>query len=175
VQGDRGTCWAFAGAAALEAAYRRKYGITLDLSEEYIFHVGKAFEIQRDNYLNSTVENNSSLTGFQGSSDIAAKLPIIAVPEESFAPYLSSDQKLRKCPATRLPYGCADDWKTSTRSTCEPHIPLISRANARFARGRGRVRTHITALENTLLAEHEVIADVYHRRAEGHVLLIIGF
>src|SRR5262249_53828249 len=39
-QGGRGTCWAFAGVAALEAAYKRKYGVTLDLSEQYTFHMG---------------------------------------------------------------------------------------------------------------------------------------
>src|SRR5262245_41580010 len=38
-QGGRGTCWAFAGVAALEAAYNRKFGITLDLSEQYLFHI----------------------------------------------------------------------------------------------------------------------------------------
>ena len=31
-QNDRGTCWAFAGAAALEAAYRRKYNMLIDVS-----------------------------------------------------------------------------------------------------------------------------------------------
>ncbi len=42
----RDTCWAFAGVAALEAAYNRKYGIVLDLSEQYAFHIPKAMELQ---------------------------------------------------------------------------------------------------------------------------------
>src|SRR5512134_408756 len=68
-QNNRGSCWAFAGAAALEAAYRRKYNIAIDVSEEYVFHVGKSFALNRDpqQVVLTPVENNSSLTGFQGS------------------------------------------------------------------------------------------------------------
>jgi hypothetical protein len=185
VQGDRGTCWAFAGAAALEAAYRRKYGITLDLSEEYIFHVGKAFEIQRDTYLSSpsAVENNSSLSGFQGGSDIAAKLAILAVPEERFAPYLASDQTLQNI-VRQLGYSGSAALSTQEDfdafEFCEQHIPLIARVNARYratAWGALGANPSITAIENTLLAKHEVLADVYHKVSPegGHVLLIIGF
>lgn len=35
-QWDRDTCTAFAVVAALEAAYKRTYGLTLDLSEEFL-------------------------------------------------------------------------------------------------------------------------------------------
>ena len=46
-QNNRGTCWAFAGAAALEAAYRRKFNTLIDVSEEYVFHMGKSFALNR--------------------------------------------------------------------------------------------------------------------------------
>jgi hypothetical protein len=189
VQGDRGTCWALGATAALEAAYKRKYGITLDLSQEYIFHVGKAFEIHRDppgDYLSSTspVENNSSLTGFQGSSDIAEKLTIFAVPEERFAPYLASSQELENI-VMQLGYSGGAASLTSQEDFdafeyCEQHIPLIARVNAMYrATDWGSLGSSpsTTDIENTLLAGHEVIADVKHKVPPigGHVLLLIGF
>jgi hypothetical protein len=57
-----------AGAAALEAAFHRRFGLTLDLAEEYIFHMGKAFALNRTaagGPVTQPVENNSSLVGFQ--------------------------------------------------------------------------------------------------------------
>jgi TAT (twin-arginine translocation) pathway signal sequence len=38
-QGSRGTCYIFGISAAIEAAYKRKYGLNLHLSEQCAFHV----------------------------------------------------------------------------------------------------------------------------------------
>jgi hypothetical protein len=184
-QNDRGTCWAFAGAAALEAAYRRKYNMLIDVSEEYVFHMGKAFALNRDGdgKVVGPVENNSSLTGFQGSGDVAQKISENAIPPEDTAPYLNSQQALLDI----LPVlgfagvgALASQEDYDAIEFCEQHIPLLARVNARYhATGWGSLGNNpsITALENTILADREVICDVFHKTSPvgGHVLLLIGF
>jgi hypothetical protein len=184
-QNNRGTCWAFAGAAALEAAYRRKYGMLIDVSEEYVFHMGKAFALNRDGAgaVVQPVENNSSLTGFQGSGDIAQKISENASPPEDSAPYLQSQRALLDI----LPVlGFAGVGALVSQEDydaiefCEQHIPLLARVNARYrATGWGSLGNNpsVASLENTILADREVICDVFHKTPSvgGHVLLLIGF
>jgi len=181
-QNDRGTCWAFAGAAALEAAYKRKFNLLIDVSEEYVFHMGKSFALNRDAQGNvvTPVENNSSLTGFQGSGDIVEKLTENAAAPEDAAPYLASQQSLIDI----LPVlGYANVQALASQEDydaiefCEQHIPLLARVNARYrATGWTSLGNNpsIEALENTLLARHEVVCDVT-TPGGGHVLLLIGF
>ncbi|BFO21237.1 hypothetical protein SHKM778_76250 [Streptomyces sp. KM77-8] len=167
-QNDRGTCWAFAGAAALEAAYRRKFGTLIDVSEEYVFHMGKAFALSRDEQGNVArpVENNSSLTGFQGSGDIVKKLTENAAPPEDAAPYLPSQQALLDIlPVLGLPGAEAlvsqEDY--DALEFCEQHIPLLARVNARYrAAGWFNTDPTIEAIENTLASGREVVCDVAH-------------
>jgi hypothetical protein len=184
-QNDRGTCWAFAGVAALEAAYRRKFGTVLDMSEEYTFHIGKAFALTLDaNGFALPVENNSSITGFQGSGDIVEKICENAIAGEDVAPYIASQGNLLGILPT---LGYAASAAALTRQEdydalefCEQHIPLIARINARY-RGTDWAfignNPGVTALENTLLSNHEVVCDVSHLTPPvgGHVLTLIGF
>ena len=173
------------GAAALEAAYRRKYGLLIDVSEEYIFHIGKAFALNRDSAGAAArpVENNSSLTGFQGSGDIAEKISENASPPEDGAPYLQNQQTLLDI----LPVlgfagveAVASQEDYDAVEFCEQHIPLLARVNARYrAAGWSSLGNNpsLTALENTILSDREVICDVFHKTPNigGHVLLLIGF
>lgn len=47
-QNPRGTCTNFAAVAAIEAQYRRQYGLTLDLSEQWVTHVHHLMELWTD-------------------------------------------------------------------------------------------------------------------------------
>ncbi len=185
VQGNRGTCWAFAGAAALEAAYLRKYNMLINVSEQYVFHMGKAFALNRDAAGNvaSPVENNSSLTGFQGSGDIAKKLSENAVCGEIPAGYIDSQSALEAIlPQIGLPgiASVVSQTDFDALEFCEQNIPLLARVNCRYrASGWGTIGNNpsVSAIENVILSDREVIADVTHKTPTtgGHVLLIIGF
>ena len=185
-QSDRGTCWAFAGASALEAAYHRRFGLTLDLSEEYVFHMGKSFALNRTRPAGPViqpVENNSSLTGFQGAGDIAQKLSENAVPDELLAPYLANQAAITGI-LPMLGYSgvgaLVSQEDFDALEFCEQHIPLIARVNCRYrATGFATIggSPSIEALENVILSNHEVICDVQHLTPNvgGHVLTLIGF
>lgn len=185
-QSNRGTCWAFAGASALEAAYHRRFGLTLHLSEEYIFHMGKAFALNRTvigGPVVQQIENNSSLTGSQGAGDIAKKLSENAVPDATLAPYLKSQAAITGILPT---LGFADAAALFSQEDfdalefCEQHIPLIARVNCRY-RATGFISIgslpSIEALENVILSNHEVICDMKHLTPTvgDHVLTLIGF
>lgn len=184
-QGDRGTCWAFAAASALEAAYRRRFGLTLDISEEYVFHMGKVFALNRtaaSGPVATPVENNTTLTGFQGSGDIAQKLSENAVPDLALAPYLSQSALTGILPM--LGYAgvgsLASQEDYDALEFCEQHVPLLARVNCRYrASGFATIggSPTIEALENVILSNHEVICDVQHLTSPvgGHVLTLIGF
>jgi hypothetical protein len=176
-QQGRGTCYAFAAVAAMEAAYRRQYGLVLDLSEQYAFHINKVTELV-GNYLTVTrPENNSSMWGFQGSSDIIDKLARAAIPEESACPYLS--EAAMQNVIDQMP-GLAP--LTETMSTQENldgfefddrHIPMAARYQARYrVKSFAAVPSDPTPndVERVVAAGHEVVADI-----PGHCVLIVGY
>ncbi|MEV4317171.1 C1 family peptidase [Actinocrispum sp. NPDC049592] len=176
-QGGRGTCYAFAACAAMEAAYKRKYGVDLDLSEQFAFHINKAGELY-DDYMTTTVphENNSSYWGFQGSSDIVDKLARSAIPVESLAPYGDGPawERLR----TDNP-GCgALDWNSSQEQLdvfefLEGHIPTRSRHQAKYrVTGYAAIPGNPSPsdIEKVIASGREVVVDV-----PGHATLIVGY
>lgn len=175
-QMSRGSCYAFAACAAIEAAYKRKYGLELDLSEQFAFHVNKAGELYAD-YVTSTVphENNSSFWGFQGSSDIVDKLARAAIPDEAAAPYVDQpalDRLRQSIPAGNL------DWDSSQEELDvfefhESHIPTAARHQAHYrVTGYAALPANPTPaqVEAVIGAGHEVVADV-----PGHCILIVGY
>jgi hypothetical protein len=178
-QADRDSCYAFATCAAIEAAYKRKYGLNLHLSEQYAFHINKAFELYSNYVTDKSVphENNSSYWGYQGSTDLVSKLAFCAIPEAAAAPYLSGIQMTALKKATPA---CGELSPNSTQEQLdafeflEGHIPTPARHAARYrvaAWGALPDNPSSSQVESTLAAGHEVIAGL----AIGHVVLIIGY
>lgn len=190
-QDGRDSCWAFGGVAALEAAYKRKHGLELDLSEQYTFHMLKVMELQP-----RTPDNNTSLEGFQGGAGIVSQLVKYAIPEERFAPYLNGAQMTQL--QTNLKLGDLLTNRTQigydTFEFDEGHVPTAARWNAKYrVTDFGQISdpTDSAALEQALNDNHEIVAffslfwklnaanNVFEydptAGGGGHVMLIIGY
>ncbi len=91
-QNKRGSCPAFALIGAVEAHYRRDYGVTLDLSEEYLIHITHSMRHAYNPDLHH--ENISSHCGILAvnnnmiGDEIFERLPL---PLEEYAPYFGVD------------------------------------------------------------------------------------
>src|SRR5262245_2073190 len=138
-QMDRGTCGVFAATAAIEARYRRDYGLSLDLSEQYSHHIQKSVSLSYPRYYQ--YENQSSYWYGAGSWTISlgASYPL---PLESEAPYTS--QAGLDAVRLSIPAAGALIWHPDAASNPTTqaqvdafeysplYIPLSARRNARY-------------------------------------------
>ena len=190
-QGGRGSCYTFAAVAAIEAQYKRKYGLHLDLSEQYTFHMNKAGELYGDYVTNTTPhENNSCLWGFQGSSDIIGKLQRSLLPTEADAPYTS--QAALVAVAGDLGWSATQEQLDIVEFS-EVDIPTAARWNCRYGVAAWSSIPDLSpaGIEQIIGADREAIVDVnlkwrfdparnaydYDRSSAGggHVFLIVGY
>jgi hypothetical protein len=87
-QGGRNTCTVFATVAATEAAYQRLYGLDLDLSEQYLNHVQKAFWLSSAPLPAPEIQPDTN-----GGGNLqwhALVLQRYGIPEESTLPYIGA-------------------------------------------------------------------------------------
>lgn len=200
---DRGSCGTFATVGAIEAAYRRSYGLTLDLSEQYMFHVAKSTGV---NYPKIYQYENQSSYWFGGGWPTTTYL----LPTEVDAPYAGTNL----CPAgvtcrtlASIPGASALVWEAEpsdnhvTQQQVDAfeysplHIPPAARNNARYGVATwtdyGATDARNTALlESLIAADREVVIAVglnWRTRADGvldydatvdqgaHVFLLIGY
>jgi TAT (twin-arginine translocation) pathway signal sequence len=180
-QRGRSTCYAFGTCAAIEAAYKRKYGLDLHLSEQYAFHVNKVFELFPSYLTDRSIlhENNSSYWGYQGNAGLVSKLAVCAIPEASAAPYLPGARMKALKAATPA---CGDlDVKSSTQEQLdafeflETHIPMAARYAARYrVAGFAELPRNPSEsqIESVLAGGREVITAVF---GGSHIVLLIGY
>lgn len=91
-QGGRGTCTAFGSVAAIEAAYKRDYGVSLDLSEQYAVHVNKMVALVLPNRAPNLTEDFVG-TWSGGSATYVMQVfssGKLGLPEENQDPYISA-------------------------------------------------------------------------------------
>lgn len=92
-QGDRDTCGTFASIAALEALYKRRYGVTLDLSEQYLNHWAQQSAFGGPGALLPYNETNAGSIGGGGlARPLGALRRGLAVPSEALLPYIPVGQ-----------------------------------------------------------------------------------
>jgi hypothetical protein len=176
-QGARGSCWAFAGVAALEAAYAR-INVAAHLSEQYLFHISKAHENHRAG------GGINSLIGFQGSADVVHHLKYWAVPSRDLAEYINQPELQALANGIPRTQGGLANAAGGTREQADwfeydlRNIPLMGRWFARYRVKAFGKKANFTNddIRSTLAAGFDVVVDAFDKLNNGgHVLLIYGY
>ncbi|MBT9190416.1 hypothetical protein H9565_19205 [Zobellia russellii] len=138
-QSNRNTCSAFAMVAAIEARYKRDYGLDLDLSEQFFWHCYKSTGItfpKKYKY-----ENQSSFWGGGNSQGIKQTVNF-SIPLEEHCPYLSGNSMTAL--KNQIPAAGNLQWKsdpalnTVTQDEVDAfeysplYIPHSARQNAKY-------------------------------------------
>jgi hypothetical protein len=103
-QNPRGTCTNFAVVGAVEVRYKRQYGLTLDLSEQWLNHLQKMDALDtQDNVNDSTGDHRpkppsalENQLGLWGGGSVVYNLRLLSsgklgIPEEGAMPYFSAN------------------------------------------------------------------------------------
>jgi hypothetical protein len=184
-QKDRKVSWAFAGAAALEATYKReakKHGIelNLDLSEQYIIHIIRAGKLYESFTVDPRLqhENSSSYWDGMGGSEIIKWMAHFAIPEEKYAPYLTQSdiENIRK---NTPGVGELDPNKIDTYNATQQEldafefserlIPPDARLQAKYGVeewGSTSEKPSTDELERIIDGDHEIVVDAQLRRKD---------
>jgi hypothetical protein len=86
-QWGRGTCQTFAAMAEIESIYLRDYGITVDLSEQFAYHLTKTTLLALPRAANGR-ENETSLWQGDWTERVVDTVKRYSVPNEPAAPYI---------------------------------------------------------------------------------------
>lgn len=201
-QRGRGTSAAFAIVAAMEARYKREHNVELDLSEQFLHHIGKSYDLIHPP--RGAAENRSSFAGGGGPQWVEL-LRSYALPPESAAPYLGAtqmEQIRRALPAA----GALDARDDDSGRVTQAQIDAFEYAPAHFAAtGKDDARygvadyvlldqaaaREVVTLERLLAGGHEVVLGLDFKAAldarsgaygfspraagGGHVLLLVGY
>lgn len=200
---DRGTCGSFATVGAIEAAYVRGYGLSLDLSEQYMFSIAKSTTLDYPRYYQ--YENQSSYWYGGGWPTTQYMLPTEA--QAPYAGYNYCPSGHSCTPLSTIPGATSLVWTpdAATNHVTQQqvddfeysplHIPLAARQDARYGAtsvtsyGTGDSR-NTTLLESLISSNHEVVISITTQwrtlpsgyleydptvSGGGHVVLLIGY
>lgn len=169
----REVCWAFGGVSAVEAFYKRVYGVELDLSEGYAVHFPRMAIVQ-DGYLkgDNWEAGSSWWGGAGGANSVLEATRYGRLPEERYAPFMSRAQQdiLKDYLLGPGPFA----WQYNPLQEQidllefrEEHIPDVARLNARYGVDSYTIipaastSDLVARLESAIADNHEVVGVFY--------------
>ncbi len=197
-------CWAFGAVAGIEGFYKRVYGTSVVLSENYAVHYRRMSHVH-DGYFPGPDRNNETNSSWYdnmgNSQSVLSDSQYGRLPEARFAPFVGADLQDQ---LSRSLLGVSREifgnWnynppqeQIDTLDFAPEHIPPEARLHASYGvNGYSHVPggADITSrLESAIASNHEVVADFNfsfqwdgsmwqwqpNASPAGHVMLIVGY